>query len=210
MYEPATVAHLHRYALCARCCLPDAHPDPFLLLVLGGGRRRDNGRVNDRSLFRDHLRFASAADLRKQLLLQSILYQQIPKASWYPRPEPDCLNRLHRNPKMPGCRLLLRPSLHRSGRTDFAAGTDAAWSPADRVCCRALLCNSTAGSGQAIPFHGTIRSICARNSFFFVRTCASSSLSADMLICFSILSLYHIEQYCVCFSVRYCPKFQRP
>ena len=25
-----------------------------------------------------------------------------------------------------------------------------------------------------------------------------------MLICFSILSLYHIGQYCVCFSVRYC------
>ena len=37
-----------------------------------------------------------------------------------------------------------------------------------------------------------MRSICARNSFFFVRTCASSSLSADRLICLSIRIVYHI------------------
>ena len=56
---------------------------PLLLLVLGGGRRRDNGRVNDRSLFQDHPPLHECChDLRKQLLLQSILYQQIPKASY--------------------------------------------------------------------------------------------------------------------------------
>ena len=31
--------------------------------------------------------------------------------------------------------------------------------------------------------HGTIRSISAKNSRFFVRTCVSSSLRADRLIC---------------------------
>ena len=40
--------------------------------------------------------------------------------------------------------------------------------------------------------HGMMRSICVRNSFFFVRTCASSSLSADRLICLSMRIVYHI------------------
>lgn len=34
--------------------------------------------------------------------------------------------------------------------------------------------------------HGTMRSICDRNSFFFVRTCANSSLRPDRLTCLSI------------------------
>ena len=40
--------------------------------------------------------------------------------------------------------------------------------------------------------HGMMRSICVRNSFFFVRTCASSSLRADRLICLSMRIVYHI------------------
>src|SRR5699024_3811502 len=45
-----------------------------------------------------------------------------------------------------------------------------------------------------------------RNSFFFVRTCANSSLSADIVICLSMVLLYHFWQYRAYFSVRYCPK----
>ena len=56
-------------------------------------------------------------------------------------------------------------------------------------------------------FHGTIRSIWARNSFFFVRTCANSSLSADFIICLSMVLLYHFWQYRAYFSVRYCLRF---
>ena len=39
-------------------------------------------------------------------------------------------------------------------------------------------------------FHGTIRSIWLRNSFFFVRTCANSSLNAEIVICLSISLLW--------------------
>ena len=37
-----------------------------------------------------------------------------------------------------------------------------------------------------------MRSICSKNSFFFVRTCDNSSLRADILICLFITLLYHI------------------
>lgn len=40
--------------------------------------------------------------------------------------------------------------------------------------------------------HGMMRSICVRNSFFLVRTCASSSLRADRLICLSMSIVCHI------------------
>ena len=40
-----------------------------------------------------------------------------------------------------------------------------------------------------------MRSICARNSFFSVRTFASSSLYADSAICLSIGLLYHLGGY---------------
>ena len=40
--------------------------------------------------------------------------------------------------------------------------------------------------------HGMMRSICVRNSFFFVRTFANSSLNADSVICLFILPFYHI------------------
>ncbi|MDY2658153.1 MAG: AraC family transcriptional regulator, partial [Candidatus Limiplasma sp.] len=46
----------------------------------------------------------------------------------------------------------------------------------------------------------------AGNSFFFVRTCANSSLSADIVICLSMVLLYLFWQYRAYFSVRYCPK----
>ncbi|WP_455580782.1 S-4TM family putative pore-forming effector, partial [Dysosmobacter sp.] len=46
----------------------------------------------------------------------------------------------------------------------------------------------------------------ARNSFFFVRTCANSSLSADRLICLFMNTFYHIAAVPALFSVRYCPK----
>src|SRR5699024_11135623 len=73
---------------------------------------------------------------------------------WYLRSAPDCWNQRRRNLKMPGCRLPPPLLLHHSGHTDFAADTTAAWSPVDRVYCRALLCNSTAGSALAIPSTG--------------------------------------------------------
>ncbi|WP_418569225.1 hypothetical protein, partial [Hominenteromicrobium sp.] len=38
----------------------------------------------------------------------------------------------------------------------------------------------------------------------FVRTCANSSLSADIVICLSMVLLYHFWQYRAYFSVRYC------
>ena len=42
--------------------------------------------------------------------------------------------------------------------------------------------------------HGMMRSICARNSFFFVRTFANSSLNADSVICLFILqNLYNLS-----------------
>ncbi len=40
--------------------------------------------------------------------------------------------------------------------------------------------------------HGMMRPICSRNAFFLVRTCASSSVNADRIICLSIFPLYHI------------------
>ena len=40
--------------------------------------------------------------------------------------------------------------------------------------------------------HGTIRSIFAKNSRFFVCTCDNSSLRADRLSCLSIPMLYHL------------------
>ena len=43
-----------------------------------------------------------------------------------------------------------------------------------------------------------------RNSFFFVRTCASSSLNAEIVICLSISLLYHTRRFLAPFSVRYC------
>ena len=43
-----------------------------------------------------------------------------------------------------------------------------------------------------------------RNSFFFVRTCASSSLNAEIVICLSISLLYHTRRYLALLSVRYC------
>ena len=47
--------------------------------------------------------------------------------------------------------------------------------------------------------HGTIRSISAKNSFFFVRTCSNSSLRADILNCLVIFVLYHIYgQFALC------------
>ena len=45
-----------------------------------------------------------------------------------------------------------------------------------------------------------------RNSFFFVRTCASSSLNAEIVSCLSIRPLYHIWLR-FAFSMRYCPKY---
>ena len=39
--------------------------------------------------------------------------------------------------------------------------------------------------------HGTMRSICDRNPFFFVRTCANSSLRPDRLTCLSLPIFYH-------------------
>ena len=45
-----------------------------------------------------------------------------------------------------------------------------------------------------------------RNSFFFVRTCASSSLNAEIVICLPISLLYHTRRYLALFSVRYCLK----
>ena len=44
-----------------------------------------------------------------------------------------------------------------------------------------------------------------RNSFFFVRTCASSSLNAEIVICLSMTLLYHTWRYLALFSVRCCP-----
>ena len=49
-----------------------------------------------------------------------------------------------------------------------------------------------------------MRLISAKNSFFFVRTCASSSLKADRLICLFMFLLYHFFQPLS--SVRCCPK----
>ena len=43
-----------------------------------------------------------------------------------------------------------------------------------------------------------------RNSFFFVRTCASSSLNAEIVICLFISLLYHTRRDLAPFSVRYC------
>ena len=55
---------------------------PLLLLVLGGGGRGNNGGINNRSLFQDKTLFRQCShDLREQLLLQSILHQQVPKAA---------------------------------------------------------------------------------------------------------------------------------
>src|SRR5699024_883497 len=41
----------------------------------------------------------------------------------------------------------------------------------------------------------------------FVRTCANSSLSADIVICLSMVLLYLFWQYRAYFSVRYCLRF---
>ena len=55
--------------------------------------------------------------------------------------------------------------------------------------------------------HGTMRSICARNSFLCVRTFANSSLNADIVICLSMRKLYHIfRNSAQIFFVRFCPK----
>ena len=43
--------------------------------------------------------------------------------------------------------------------------------------------------------HGTMRSICDKNSFFFVRTCANSSLRPDRLTCLSMPIFYHTCLY---------------
>src|SRR5699024_4040038 len=37
-----------------------------------------------------------------------------------------------------------------------------------------------------------------------VRTCASSSLNAEIVICLSMTLLYHTRRYLALFSVRYC------
>lgn len=47
--------------------------------------------------------------------------------------------------------------------------------------------------------HGTMRSICDRNSFFFVRTCANSSLRPDRLTCLSMPIFYHTCLYSASF-----------
>lgn len=55
----------------------------LFLLVLVGRRRRDNGRIYDRSLFQDNALFGERGyNLSKQLLLQSVFHQQIPKAAY--------------------------------------------------------------------------------------------------------------------------------
>ena len=54
--------------------------------------------------------------------------------------------------------------------------------------------------------HGTMRSISARNSRFFVSTCDNSSLSADRLIYLFISVLYHFCGYIA--IVRYCLSLQ--
>ena len=41
--------------------------------------------------------------------------------------------------------------------------------------------------------------------FFFVRTCANSSLNAEIVICLSMLVLYHIRQYLAYFSCAVLP-----
>ena len=53
---------------------------------------------------------------------------------------------------MPGCRLLLPPSLRHSNRTDSATNTAASWPPANKDSFRALLYNSTAELGAPISF----------------------------------------------------------
>lgn len=102
---------------------------------------------------------------------------------WYPHSAPGCLNQRRRNPKTPGCRLLLPLSLRRSSHTDFAADTAAAWSPADRVCCRALLYNSTAKSAQAIPSTG--RSARSGQETLFLCPYDNIKRSADVLALYS-------------------------
>lgn len=44
----------------------------------------------------------------------------------------------------------------------------------------------------------------AEKFFFFVRTCACTSLNAEIVICLSISLLYHTWRYMALFSVRYC------
>ena len=69
--------------------------------------------------------------------------------------------------------------------------------PGRMVYSRALLCNGTALS--LLP----IRSICSRNSFFFVRTCDSSSSRLDKLFCLLILFIPFFILLCnwfVCLS----------
>lgn len=50
-----------------------------------------------------------------------------------------------------------------------------------------------------------MRSICSRNSFFFVRTCENSSFRVDRLICLFILLLYHFGNSASTRFVRCCP-----
>ena len=56
---------------------------PLLLLVFNRGRRGDDGRVNNRSPLQNQPPLHECChNLREQLLLQSILHKQIPKASY--------------------------------------------------------------------------------------------------------------------------------
>ena len=136
------------YSQSAMCCpLLDLMCilDPAFSPCSGGRRRGNNGGIYDRSLFQDKARSVSAVTTCKQFLRCSPFFtSRVRKRPMVSLFAPDCWNQRRRNLKMPGCRLppLL---LHHQVIADFA-DTTAAWSPVDRVYCRALLCNSTAGS----------------------------------------------------------------
>lgn len=120
-----------------------------LLLPIPSGRRRENNRgINDRSLSQDQPPFSEQGyDLCKQLLVHPVFHQQIPEAAY----------------GIPVWHLI----------TGINA---AAFSPMDRVCCRALLCNSTAVSPQPIPSTG--RSVRSEADILFLSVPAPVHRSA--------------------------------
>ena len=124
---------------------------------------------------------------------------------WYLRSAPDCWNQRRRNLKLPGCRLPPRCCFITQViqiLQQIQPQHSLQW-----IGFIAALSFVIARLDQRKPFLPRDDPLdLPRNSFFFVRTCANSSLSADIVICLSMVLLYHFWQYRAYFSVRYCPR----
>lgn len=104
---------------------------------------------------------------------------------WYPESSTPDQCPYRKSPRLLGCPPLRPLFPHPIGYTGSAAHTDVTSIPVRRLV-SALSCIKRGCTILSPLPHGIIRSICIKNSFFFVRSRSSSSLRPDNLICLFI------------------------